>query len=302
MPPARKPPELVGRVFRARDVIRDGVLSRDALRSSAWRRVLHGVYADAALPDSHGLRIRAARMLAPPSAVFSGRSAAYLLGARNLVDVDTPVEVAAPADARFGPVRGMRIRKLEVPPADLSAPGGFRCTTGLRTALDLARAESLHDSVPALDVLLAAEIVGLDELRRAAADLAGVRGARIAREAVALADPRAESPPESRLRVVLARAGLPAVPQFVVHDVAGRFVARVDLAYPELCLAIEYDGAWHAETGQFARDRQRLNRLVAAGWVVLHVTAADLRRPEQVVARVRALRAARGRGTGASDW
>ena len=125
--------------------------------------------------------------------------------------------------------------------------------------------------------------------------------ARIARAAAAFADPRAESPPESRLRLLLARAGLPAVPQFVVRDADGRFVARVDLAYPELCLAVEYDGAWHAEDGQFARDRQRLNRLVAAGWVVLHVTAADLRRPDQLVARVRALRAARGRGSGAAD-
>ncbi|MGY1753182.1 endonuclease domain-containing protein [Blastococcus sp. SYSU D01042] len=301
MPPARKPPELVGCVFRARDVIGDGLLSRDQLRSTAWRRVLQGVYADADLPDTHAIRIRAARMLAPPSAVVSGRSAAYLLGARGLVDVGTPVEMAVPAHDRFGPVVGLRIRKVAVPPTDLRLVGGFRCTTGLRTALDVARTEPVDDSVPALDVLLAAGIVGLDELRRAAAALIGVRGARGAREAAALADPRAESPPESRLRVLLARAGLPAVPQFVVHDAAGRFVARVDLAYPELCLAVEYDGAWHAEDGQFARDRRRLNRLVAAGWVVLHVTAADLRRPDQLVARLHALRAARGQGSGASD-
>jgi hypothetical protein len=37
------------------------------------------------------------------------------------------------------------------------------------------------------------------------------------------------------------------------------------------------------------RDRQRLNRLVAAGWTVLHVTAADLRDADALIARVRAL-------------
>lgn len=71
----------------------------------------------------------------------------------------------------------------------------------------------------------------------------------------------------------MVRAGLPTpVPQFRVFDDEG-FVARVDRA--------------------FLDDRRRLNRLVAAGWVVLHVTTEDLRHPEGLLARLRALRAAR---------
>jgi very-short-patch-repair endonuclease len=69
-------------------------------------------------------------------------------------------------------------------------------------------------------------------------------------------------------------------------------VARVDLAFPEHRVAVEYDGAWHAERGQFAKDRRRLNRLVAAGWTVLHVTAADMRDPEALVSRIRTMLAA----------
>lgn len=296
MPPARKPPELVDCVFRARDVLRDGLLTPDELRSAAWRRLYRGVYADAGLPDLPGVRIRGARLLAPPSAVFTGRTAAHLLGARGLLDGGESVELSVPPSARFGPVAGLRIRKVAVPAEEVRVRSGFRCTSGLRTALDIARSEPLHDSVPALDVLLAAEIVGLDELRRAGTGLTAVRGARAAREAVALADPRAESPPESRLRVLLVRAGLPVVPQFVIRDAHGRFVARVDLAIPELRLAVEYDGAWHGAPGQFARDRRRLNGLVAAGWVVLHVTAADLWHPAGLIARARALRDAREGG------
>ncbi|MCF6734613.1 hypothetical protein E9565_05385 [Blastococcus sp. KM273129] len=46
--------------------------------------------------------------------------------------------------------------------------------------------------------------------------------------------------------------------------------------------------------GQFARDRQRLNRLREAGWTVVLVTAADLRDPLALVGRVaRALGRAR---------
>ncbi|MCO7218837.1 endonuclease domain-containing protein [Klenkia sp. PcliD-1-E] len=94
------------------------------------------------------------------------------------------------------------------------------------------------------------------------------------------------------MRVQLRRRGLVAVPQFVVRDGRGGFVARVDLAFPEQRVAVEYDGAWHAEEGQFARDRRRLNALLAAGWRVVHLTAADLHRPEVVAAQVVAALAA----------
>jgi very-short-patch-repair endonuclease len=68
--------------------------------------------------------------------------------------------------------------------------------------------------------------------------------------------------------------------------VDGRFVARVDFAWPDLKLAVEYDGLWHAEPGQFARDRRRLNLLREAGWRVVFVTAADMHWPDQVVIRI----------------
>jgi very-short-patch-repair endonuclease len=104
----------------------------------------------------------------------------------------------------------------------------------------------------------------------------------------ALADGLAGSPQETRLRLLIGRSDLPTpVAQHTVRDEAG-FVARVDLAWPGHRVAVEYDGLWHAEPGQFARDRQRLNRLTAAGWRVVFVTAADLHRPVELVARIRA--------------
>lgn len=293
MPHASRPAALQGRVFRKSDVVHAGLLTPGQLRSSAWRRLYRGVYADADLPDSFGLRVRGAGLLVPSAAVFSGRTAAYLHGASGLIEAGMPVEVSVPVRVRFGPVAGLRIRRVQLAPSDICTVTGRRCTTGVRTALDIAREEPLMDAVPALDVLLSRVVVGRGELHEAAARLGSGRGTRRAQRAVGLADPRAESPPESRLRVLLALAGLSAVPQLTVRDATGNRVARVDLGFPDHRVAIEYDGAWHGAPGQFAKDRRRLNALVAAGWTVLHVTAADLRDPATLIARVRILLAAR---------
>ena len=288
VPAARRPPALVGQVFRGSEAVAAGLTSRDALRSDCWRRVLRDVYCDADLPDSLDLRVRAAALLLPSVAVFSGRTALHLNGARELVDDSFPVEATLPPGTRAGPISGIRLRQARLAPAEIGIRRGLRCTSELRTALDIARSEPLLASVPVLDVLLARCFVSAEDLRAAAGALPTCRGVRAARQAVSLADERTESPPESRLRVLLTLAGLTPVPQFPVRR-AGVFLARVDLAYPAARVAVEYDGAWHGRPGELGRDRRRLNALVAAGWRVLHVTAADMHRPDEVVAAVRAL-------------
>jgi very-short-patch-repair endonuclease len=250
--------------------------------------VYRGVYADARLPDTVGLRITGAALLVPSTAVFTGRSAAFLHGARELADVSMPVEVTVAPDVRFGPVAGLRIRRERLAPADLDVVRGRPCTTGLATAVGIARHEPLPGSVAALDVLLRRGMVHEPVLGATVVALGSARGARRAQRAVELADRRAESQPESTVRVLLALAGIETVPQFTVRDAAGGFVARVDLAIPERRIAIEYDGAWHGRPGELARDRRRLNELTAAGWRVLFVTAADLHDTVALVARVRA--------------
>ena len=100
-------------------------------------------------------------------------------------------------------------------------------------------------------------------------------------------DPRAESAPESRVRIALVLAGLQPVPQFEVHA-RDRLLARVDLAFPEVRLAVEYEGAYHFEDDQIVRDDERYARLRTAGWTVIRLSAADLRDLDGVVARIRA--------------
>lgn len=294
MRPPDRPTALRGRVFRARDALAAGLLTRNQLESRAWRRLFRGVYADAELPDTHAISVAGAALVIPDGAVFAGRTAAYLLGAEALVESAAPVEVIVPEADRFGPVTGLRIRRTSLPITQVRSVGRYTCTTPVRTAVDIARHEDVPASVVALDVLLSRGLVRSRDLIEAVDRLPAGRGSVRARRAVDLADERAESPPESVLRVLLRSAGLVPVPQYVVREAEGRFVARVDLAFPECRVAVEYDGAWHGRPGELARDRRRHNALVAAGWTVVHVTAADMHEPDRVVASVAALLSERG--------
>ncbi|WP_344128600.1 endonuclease domain-containing protein [Luedemannella flava] len=157
---------------------------------------------------------------------------------------------------------------------------GTRVTTPPRTCWDLAQWCSVEEAVVLVDRFLRDRLVTPAELRTYVAKrrrTLGPRGARRCDRVIALADGRAESPQESRLRLAIVLGGLPTPEvQWEIRDESG-FVARVDLAYPRWRIAIEYDGAWHATTEQLQRDRRRLNRLQAAGWLIIHVTADTLR-------------------------
>jgi very-short-patch-repair endonuclease len=89
------------------------------------------------------------------------------------------------------------------------------------------------------------------------------------------------------------------LPEPVLHHriyAGGRFVAEVDLAYPELKIAIELDGSVHLLPDVHERDLPRQNDLVLEGWTVLRFTYRRVQlRPELVVAEVRAARATRTR-------
>jgi hypothetical protein len=160
-------------------------------------------------------------------------------------------------------------------------------TSPLRTAWDVAALEPLGTAVAALDGMVRAGAVSQRDLAQMVETGIGRWGVTKVRRAVGLVDPRAESAPESRVRVALEVAGLHPVPQFAIR-VAGSLLGRVDLAFPEARLVIEYEGAYHFEGDQIAMDDDRYARLRAAGWTVLRLSATDLRDLDAVVVRVRA--------------
>jgi hypothetical protein len=279
--------------FLGVEAVSAGVLTKDHLRSSAWRRLFHGVYADSRLPVGHKLLVQGAALLLPPDAAVAGRSAAHLYGAQ-LADADLPVTVACPR--RWRAAAGIRVVRRALEPAQRRTFGGVPVTTPLATAYELARSLPLEDAVVWLDALGRVRALRPRDLRDYTAAQRGSRDWRQATRAVELTDPRAESPPESRVRLLLALAGLPTpVPQYAVLY-QGEFVARVDLAWPQFKIALEYDGQWHADSDQLTRDRRRVRDLNALGWYVYPVTSADVRDPTGLVAQVRALLCRHGAG------
>ncbi len=260
------------------------------MRSTAWRHLFPDVFACSSLPLTHRLRARAAAILLLPGAVLSGRSAAVLWGV-PLAETDDPVECTVDPSRRGGAIRGVRVTRRRLPDEDVVRRNGVLVTTPLRTALDLARIEPPDEAVVCLDQFLRSRLVTLDEVRAAAAATTGP-GCRRIRAAAARADGLAQSPQETRLRLLIHRSSLPRpIAQYVVRDARG-FVATVDFGWPEHRVALEYDGLWHGEAQQVGKDRRRLNRLTAAGWTVVFATAADLRDPVALVARVGAALAA----------
>jgi hypothetical protein len=284
-PPVR-PPALRGKVFRGSAAVRSGRLTRAQLRTSAWRRVFPDVYACASLAVTHRISALAAAGVLMPDAVLSGRSAATLWGVPLASPADD-VELTVPVTCRSGAVRGVQVSRRSLAASDITRRDGVALTTPLRTALDLGRITPFDEAVVAIDRFLRTGLVRLEDLRASAASMSGP-GCRQVRRAVTSADGLAGSPPETRLRLALGRSRLPApVAQFVVRD-GGGFIARVDFAWPEHRVALEYEGAWHGEGHQVGKDRRRLNRLSAEGWLVVFVTAEDMRRLDELFARIAA--------------
>jgi hypothetical protein len=273
----QRPRDLQWQLFHRSDATAGGLLTADQLRGTAWNRLRYGVYADSRLEYDHELACRAVA-LRLPTAVLAGPSAAYLYGVRHAAGQDDEVHVIVEPGEYTGSRKGVRIHRTELDDGEAIRRGDILRTAPARTAWDLAawvdpaRAVSVIDGLLGLGVLDLATFADLVERRR------GRRGWRRAARALDLADGRAQSPPESQLRVRLVLAGLPTpIPQYPVRLPSG-LLLHPDLAWPEFKVAAEYDGQWHADAEQLHLDRQRLNQLVSAGWIVLHVTGRRLGR------------------------
>ncbi|WP_345603124.1 DUF559 domain-containing protein [Pseudonocardia adelaidensis] len=109
-----------------------------------------------------------------------------------------------------------------------------------------------------------------------------------------LASERADSPAESWIRLLVVENGLP-VPEvnWPIADATGREIYRLDLAWPQLRIALEYDGI-AAHAGREEHDALRRADLTRRGWIVVVVTKEDLRSFTRVVVALRAAFATRG--------
>lgn len=278
------PAELMTGPFTLNDAHRAG-LGRSHLKGASWRRMGPNVYAWVGLPDTSELRIEAASRRIPPAAAFSGLTAAWLHGL-DVAGCD-PIEVTIPKGIGVSARTGMAVRRAGLAAREVISVRGKRVTSILRTLSDLCVRLSVAEAVVVTDMALHARLVSLHDLKALSARRARFVGIASFRRVVGFAEPAAESPMESRLRMVLVLGGLPRPQaQVPLHDSKGRFLGRPDLYYPSHRLALEYDGSTHRTS--LVEDNRRQNRLLAAGIRLLRFTAGDvLQNPESVTTQVR---------------
>lgn len=235
-------------------------------------------------------RIRAVLLNAPAGAVVSHQTAASLFGLQlPLAPEDCRVHLTVPPPTRVRHRKDRRIHVSAVPAGQIQRRAGIVVTSPGRTWLDLA-AWVPPGALLALTDQMLRRRYPRSAFHRILDGAAGARGTRTARAVLAVAHPLAGSPMESVLRWLIHEAGLPApVLQHVVRDGEGRFLGRVDLAWPDRRVLVEFDGDVHRDRRVFVDDLRRQNGLVLADWTVLRFTSADVRgRPQYVLAVVRA--------------
>lgn len=270
--------------FNLEEARRHG-LTQDHLVGASWRRLGGGFYALRTIADDPNVVLAATSRRLPITAVFSGRTAAWLHGL-DLPPCD-PIEVTLPPGCHSSRLRGIALRRSAVTASETVTRSGYRTTSVTRTLADLGRRLPLVEGVAALDIALHKRLLESADLRSWARAHLRYPGIARLRRAIDLAEPATESVMETRLRLLLVLARLPRPQaQISLYDEYGDFLGRPDFYYPLHRLALEYDGSTHREN--LTRDNRRQNRLIDAGYRLLRFTAADvISAPNSVVALVR---------------
>ncbi len=281
------PAHFLSSPFRVGDALADGV-TRNRLDARDLVRLHHG--GRSAPPRDFAERCAALVPLMSPTQAFTGPTAGVLLG--------LPLPRAFETDRRLHvsslrPQRAMR--RPEVVGTERGF-GGMTRTAGLSVLepelvwIALGRVLDLADMIAVGDRLVtgtlrSAPLSSVAELQDAVAASPGTPGTRSARRALVRVRIGAWSRPETFVRLLIEEARLPEVAlnsAIILDD--GRVVIP-DLSWPEYRIAVEYDGAWHAD--RLDADAGRHERLADAGWVVVRIRAHELfHTPGEVVARL----------------
>lgn len=275
----------MARDARSAGVTTGRLRARDLDRSVWGVRSLLGTPSLASHCAKVALRLR-------DDAFFSHTTAALLYGAPLPLDLERSatvhVSVAAPSPRPHA--RGLAGHSLNVGPDDIRLRWGLRLTSPARTWLDLGNILSLGDLVAVGDYFIhwRSAMVLPHELASMLESNSRGRGIRKLRAAMDLLSDRAESRPESLLRVILVGGGLPTpdANYVVVNTETGRDF-RLDLTFRDQKLVLEYQGDYHRTKAQWRKDMTRRSRLEAQGWRVMELNADDLLDPIELVARIR---------------
>lgn len=256
------------------------------VQTSGFIRFCHGWYVPGNLTPI-GL-LRAICAVIPPDAVLAGETAGMVYGIRvqspSKSFVAPRICVVRPAGKRALQRPGIHCRVMELEPEDVVETAGLRCTSPLRTLIDLVMVSTLEVATHLVERFVTAGLVGIADLQERIWRLNGRRGVRVLRHAVALADLDSESPLETAVRLRLIEAGLPRVLSQIPVWVPGRARPfRLDLGWTDApngsSVGVEaHSNQYHPKEGSKAQqDLRRESQISAQGWKVIIVRTEDLR-------------------------
>lgn len=230
----------------------------------------------------------AAVLAAGPDAVLSHRDAAALHGIRSMPE-RRKVTVSTPAHARRIEGAWLKVRRA-LTPEDVAVTRGIPVTSPARTLVDLAPMLTPGQLQSTLGEADRRGLLDVAAVERALRRTKGRHGQGHARLRAALeAHARhgavlARSELEERFLDLVIDAGLPRP---LLNAPAAGF--EVDALWPDRRVIVEMDGwAHHKERAAAARDRDKTNRLQAAGYRVFRFLHGDLvYRPAAVAETIR---------------
>ncbi len=277
----------------------DAGLTVARLRTREFQGLLYGCYISSDVRVTDRTMALAALKVVPCAIGLSHRSAARALS--GTVPHTPLVHLAVPEGGRSS-VQGVRVHRYSAPPTMVQR-GGLWVTAPAQTFVDLAGEFPLVDLVVLGDSLVRRAGVDPAALVDASADARG-RGARSARRAAAYVRAGVDSAMETRSRLLMVLAGLPEpVVNYEIRGRDGLLLRRVDLALPQLKLAIEYDGRHHiAREEQWKADLLRREEFEAARWRFIVLVTDDIFvHPDHTVRRLTQAVRERGGAVGRPD-
>lgn len=271
--------------FIGAEALRAGVIPGRTMRKD-FEDLYPGVYVPKGHEPTARERAIAAWLWSKRRGVVAGHSAAAMHGVR-WVEGREPAELIH--DNHKSP-KTLIVRTEALAAGESSMVGGIAVTSPARTAFDIGRyTRNRLRAVQRIDAVMNVTGVTVGEIEAVAAAHPGVRGLKRLRAALRLVDGGAESPHETTARLALIDAGLPApTTQYRVLDDHGQFIGRVDMAYEDVRVAIEYDGEQHwTDPAIRARDIDKGVAYVDARWYVVRA-GSDLlyKRRATFIARV----------------
>ena len=277
-------------------LVRDGTLVRirrgQYVDGEAWRALSRA--------DRYRLLTRGVMLTAHPGTTATHVSAAVEWGA-PVWDLSLEVAHTTRRDGKAGRRRDDWIQHCGVLPAkDVTVRNGIPLSVPARTCVEITTITDVERSLVVVNGLLNSGATTVQEFADWAENARYWPHSLATDLVLRLCDPRIESAGESRFFYLCWRHHLPCpTPQVKVHDERGKLVGRLDFAWEDFGVFVEFDGK--EKYTKYRRDGETLDEFLMrekkreelicqlTGWVCIRVTWADLAAPELLARRVRKL-------------